>query len=92
MLRLHYTEPLPNETFLSLLPVWHITERTFELWVATRGAKVVYSSIRTFKNDLEKWKPEWMVLVPRVLEKGEFTKFPSPFKHIPSNKVNSHPK
>ncbi|GMH46568.1 hypothetical protein TrVE_jg11296 [Triparma verrucosa] len=63
------SEPLPNETFLSLLPVWHITERTFELWVATRGAKVVYSSIRTFKNDLEKWKPEWMVLVPRVLEK-----------------------
>lgn len=54
---------------LSLLPVWHITERTFELWQFTRGCKVVYSSIRTFKGDLAKHKPEWMVLVPRVLEK-----------------------
>lgn len=54
---------------LSLLPVWHITERTFELWIFTRGCKVVYSSIRTFKKDLETHKPEWLVLVPRVLEK-----------------------
>ena len=30
---------------------------------------MVYSSIRTFKKDLAKHKPEWMVLVPRVLEK-----------------------
>ena len=63
------SEPLPGETMLSLLPVWHITERTFELWIFTRGCNVAYSSIRTFKNDLEKYKPEWMVLVPRVLEK-----------------------
>lgn len=63
------TEPLPGETMLSLLPVWHITERTFELWMFTRGCNVVYSSIRTFKNDLAKFKPQWMVLVPRVLEK-----------------------
>uniref|UniRef100_A0A7S1BQL2 AMP-dependent synthetase/ligase domain-containing protein n=1 Tax=Corethron hystrix TaxID=216773 RepID=A0A7S1BQL2_9STRA len=63
------TEPLPGDVFLALLPVWHITERTFELWQLSRGCKVVYSSIRTFKNDLEKHKPHWMVLVPRVLEK-----------------------
>lgn len=35
----------------------------------TRSCKVVYSSIRTFKNDMAKHKPEWLVLVPRVLEK-----------------------
>ena len=63
------SEPLPGETMVSLLPVWHITERTFELWMLSRGCKVVYSSIRTFKNDLAKHKPQWMVLVPRVLEK-----------------------
>lgn len=63
------TEPLPGETMVSLLPVWHITERTFELWMLTRGCKVVYSSIRYFKNDMAKHKPEWLVLVPRVLEK-----------------------
>lgn len=62
-------EPLPDETMVSLLPVWHITERTFELWMLTRSCKVVYSSIRTFKNDMAKHKPEWLVLVPRVLEK-----------------------
>ena len=62
-------EPLPGETMLSLLPVWHITERTFELWQLSRGCKVVYSSIRTFKNDLATHKPQWLVLVPRVLEK-----------------------
>ena len=63
------SEPLPNETMVSLLPVWHITERTFELWMLTRSCKVVYSSIRTFRNDMAKHKPEWLVLVPRVLEK-----------------------
>lgn len=63
------TEPLPGECMVSILPVWHITERTFELWMAARGCYTVYSSIRSFKNDLAKHKPEWMVLVPRVLEK-----------------------
>ena len=29
----------------------------------------VYSGIRWFKNDLAKYKPQWLVLVPRVLEK-----------------------
>jgi long-chain acyl-CoA synthetase len=35
----------------------------------TRSCKVVYSSIRTFRPDMAKHKPEWLVLVPRVLEK-----------------------
>ncbi|KAL7551281.1 hypothetical protein ACHAWF_014463 [Thalassiosira exigua] len=63
------SEPLPGELMLSLLPVWHITERTFELFMLTRGCHVVYSGIRWFKNDLAKHRPQWMVLVPRVLEK-----------------------
>ena len=63
------SEPLPGDVMLSLLPVWHITERTFELWQFSRGCSVVYSSIKTFRNDLAKHQPHWMVLVPRVLEK-----------------------
>lgn len=63
------SEPIPGELMLSLLPVWHITERSFELWMLSKGCSVVYSSIRTFKNDLAKHQPEWLVLVPRVLEK-----------------------
>ena len=62
-------EPLPGELTLALLPVWHITERTFELWLISRGCCITYSSIRTFKEDLAKHKPQWLVLVPRVLEK-----------------------
>ena len=54
---------------VSILPVWHITERSFELWVLSRGCHVVYSSIRTLRNDLAKHRPQWAVLVPRVLEK-----------------------
>jgi len=67
----HYDdgEPLPGELTLALLPVWHITERTFELWLLSRGCCITYSSIRTFKEDLAKYKPQWLVLVPRVLEK-----------------------
>jgi long-chain acyl-CoA synthetase len=49
--------------------VWHITERTFELWISSRGCSIIYSSVRTFKKDLAIHKPEWLVLVPRVLEK-----------------------
>ena len=74
------SEPLPGESIVSILPVWHITERTFELWTLCRGSKVVYSSIRSFKKDLAKFKPEWLVLVPRVLEKvsmGAQAKFAS---------------
>lgn len=62
------TEPLPGECMVSILPVWHITERVFELWMSSRGCSVVYSSVRTLRKDLAKHKPEWMVLVPRVLE------------------------
>jgi len=62
-------EPVPGDLMLSLLPVWHITERTFELWMLSRGSSVVYTTIRHFKNDLAKYQPQWMVLVPRVLEK-----------------------
>jgi len=80
------TEPLPGETMVSLLPVWHITERSFELWILSRGCKVVYSSIRYFKNDMALHKPEWLVLVPRVLEKiatgvqDKFSKGSTPVK------------
>lgn len=37
--------------------------------MAARGCSVIYSSIRTFKKDLALHQPEWLVLVPRVLEK-----------------------
>jgi long-chain acyl-CoA synthetase len=49
--------------------MWHITERTFELWLLSRGCSVAYLSIRSFKNNLAKHKLVWVVLVPCGLEK-----------------------
>lgn len=62
------TEPLPNETMVCILPIWHITQRTFELWMLLRSCKLVYSNVRHFRNDMARHKPEWFLMVPRVLE------------------------
>jgi long-subunit acyl-CoA synthetase (AMP-forming) len=35
------TEPLPGKTMVSLLPVWHITERSFEIFYETAGFHVI---------------------------------------------------
>ncbi len=54
---------------VTILPVWHITERAAELCMFTRGCKLVYSNVKYLKSDLALHKPHWMMLVPRVLEK-----------------------
>jgi long-chain acyl-CoA synthetase len=56
-------------TTVSFMYFLSTKERTFELWMLSRGCNVVYSTIRTFKKDLALHKPHWAVLVPRVLEK-----------------------
>jgi long-chain acyl-CoA synthetase len=63
------TEPIPGETAISILPVWHITECMFELGLLSHGCSVAYLSICSFKNDLAKHKPVRLVLVPHALEK-----------------------
>ena len=35
------SEPLPDEVMVTMLPVWHITERAAELVVFSRGCKLV---------------------------------------------------
>lgn len=63
------SEPLPDDVMVTMLPVWHITERAAELCMFSRGCKLVYSSVKHLKADLSVHKPHWMMLVPRVLEK-----------------------
>eukprot|EP00984_Skeletonema_dohrnii_P031749 scaffold24671_cov94-Skeletonema_dohrnii-CCMP3373.AAC.2 len=63
------SEPLPDDIMVTMLPVWHITERAAELCMFSRGCKLVYSSVKHLKADLALHKPHWMMLVPRVLEK-----------------------
>ncbi|BHH82742.1 AMP-dependent synthetase/ligase [Desulforhopalus sp. 52FAK] len=57
-----------DDNWLSILPSWHIFERTAEYVALARGTTLVYSSIKTFSQDLEKYKPTLVATVPRVWE------------------------
>jgi hypothetical protein len=37
---------------VTILPIWHITERAAELCIFSRGVKLVYSNVRNLKSDL----------------------------------------
>eukprot|EP00624_Nannochloropsis_granulata_P000994 evm.model.NODE_1442_length_9136_cov_37.472527.1 len=60
--------PSPGDVILSLLPCWHIFERSSELFALARGASLVYSSVRAFKSDLQTYRPHYLIVVPRLLE------------------------
>ena len=57
-----------KDHWLSILPSWHIFERTAEYVALARGTTLVYSSIKTFSQDLERYKPTLVATVPRVWE------------------------
>lgn len=42
-----------GDSFLSLLPCWHIFERSAEYGMLGRGCRIVYSNLLNFKRDLE---------------------------------------
>lgn len=69
------TEMLPplisineQDVWLSILPSWHIYERTLELLALTCGSCIVYSSLKTFANDLVTYRPTLVATVPRLWE------------------------
>jgi long-chain acyl-CoA synthetase len=57
-----------TDSWLSILPAWHIFEHTVELVAMANGSTLVYSSVKTFGADLEKYKPTIVATVPRVWE------------------------
>ena len=64
---MHNVEVLPfmlnlksSEKFLSILPIWHIFERTVEYVAIRRGASNWYTSSLTILKDLAVVKPTWM--------------------------------
>ncbi|ACV67344.1 AMP-dependent synthetase/ligase [Desulfohalobium retbaense] len=72
---MHNVQNLPDlirltseDRWLSILPTWHIFERTVEYVALSRGSCIVYSSIRTFAADLERFKPTLVATVPRIWE------------------------
>ncbi|MEO0288061.1 MAG: long-chain fatty acid--CoA ligase [candidate division WOR-3 bacterium] len=57
-----------GDVTVSILPVWHIFERTFEYVCIAGGAKIFYSNVKNFARDLLEIKPTIMSAVPRIWE------------------------
>ena len=57
-----------EDTWLSILPPWHVFERGVEYVSLSHGCCMVYSSAKTFSKDLEYYKPTLVATVPRVWE------------------------
>ncbi len=65
--------PEPGATWLSVLPVWHAFERTVEYCSISFGSTIVYSRPSAWKifDDLVSVSPEYLVIVPTILESME---------------------
>lgn len=61
-------DPVPGEVFVSVLPCWHIFERTAAYFCMSKAMVVVYSNKRRFRDDLVKHRPHVLIAVPRVFE------------------------
>ncbi|AYV55816.1 long-chain fatty acid--CoA ligase [Leptospira kmetyi] len=57
-----------EDRILSILPVWHIFERIFEIVSFTFGCKTYYTNIRSLKEDMQIVKPTFMASAPRLWE------------------------
>ena len=57
-----------EDSWLSILPSWHIFERAIEYLSIAYGCTMTYSAIKTFAADLEQYKPTLVATVPRLWE------------------------
>jgi long-chain acyl-CoA synthetase len=57
-----------TDYWLSVLPTWHIFERAAEYMAISSGGCTVYSSVKTFSEDLQYYKPTLVCSVPRLWE------------------------
>lgn len=60
--------PTVGDVVLSILPTWHSYERTGEYYLLSQGCTQVYTNLRSVKNDIKKYKPHYMIAVPRLWE------------------------
>ena len=74
---LHNIKTLPvviqiekNERWLSVLPIWHVFERTIEYIILATGGLIGYSKpmAKFLLPDFQEIKPTFMVAVPRIWE------------------------
>lgn len=58
-----------TDRVLSILPVWHIFERVFEVYTISCGVCTYYTSVRMMAEDLKNVEPTFMGSAPRLWEK-----------------------
>ncbi|MBE7439787.1 MAG: long-chain fatty acid--CoA ligase [Spirochaetales bacterium] len=59
---------VPEDRILSILPVWHIFERVFEMIAISFGACTYYTNVRNLGDDMKSVKPTFMASAPRLWE------------------------
>lgn len=72
-----------TDRVLSILPIWHIFERVFEVFTIACGVCTYYTSIRKLAEDLKNVEPTFMGSAPRLWE--------SLYQRILKKVRNSHP-
>ncbi|HET6203298.1 MAG TPA: long-chain fatty acid--CoA ligase [Planctomycetota bacterium] len=58
----------PDDVLLSLLPLWHMFERTVEYAMLHVGASILFTESRSLRTDLASGRPTILAAVPRVWE------------------------
>ncbi|MEA5507645.1 long-chain fatty acid--CoA ligase [Halotia wernerae UHCC 0503] len=61
-------QPQPGNVVLSILPTWHSYERSGEYFLLSQGCTQIYTNLRSVKRDLQQFKPNYMIAVPRLWE------------------------
>lgn len=61
-------QPKEGDRVLSILPTWHTYERSAEYFLLSQGCTQIYTNKRSIKKDLQQFKPNYMVAVPRLWE------------------------
>lgn len=57
-----------TKTVTIMLPIWHAYERICEYYLLSIGTKNCYTNVKNFKKDLQKYRPHYLVSVPRIWE------------------------
>jgi long-chain acyl-CoA synthetase len=61
-------QPQVGDIALSILPTWHVYERSCEYFLLSQGCTQIYTNLRSVKRDLREFQPHYMICVPRLLE------------------------
>jgi long-subunit acyl-CoA synthetase (AMP-forming) len=61
-------QPTAGDFVLSLLPPWHMYERSAEYFILSHGVTQVYTNIKHMKEDLVKYPPDYFIAVPLVFD------------------------